>query len=279
MAEVKETGAHDLPDLALAFVQTRLAWENPDANRARFERLLSRLQSRPDLIVLPETFTTGFPVDPRRWAEKTNGESIRWLRSRARETGAVLCASLLVSCRGRYYNRLVWMPPEGRPRYYDKRHVFRMGGEHKRIEPGRKQVRVRLKGWSISPMVCYDLRFPVWCRNTYERGRFGYDLQLFVANWPAARAGPWRQLLTARAVENQAYVLGVNRIGRDGRGMAYAGYSRLVDPKGRMLANAGPREEAVVETVIRGSDLTRLRRKFNVGQDWDRFTLSVDSPG
>jgi predicted amidohydrolase len=148
-----------------------------------------------------------------------------------------------------------------------------MGGEHERINPGDGHLLTRLKGWNIRPLVCYDLRFPVWCKNTYENDRFEYDFSLFVANWPAVRSLPWKQLLIARAIENQAYVLGVNRIGKDGHGIAYSGDSCLVDPKGQIAAEAKANEEALVETTLNYNELTSLRNKFNVGMDWDKFNI------
>ncbi len=262
-----------MQDLKIAFIQTRLYWEDPRANRLHFDRLLDNIQSKPDLIVLPETFNTGFPVDPALLAEKPDGESFRWLQQKANETGAVVCASMLMESGEQFHNSLIWMRPDGSFRQYNKRHVFRMGGEHERISPGDSHLLTRLNGWNIRPMVCYDLRFPVWCKNTYENGHFEYDFMFFVANWPAVRAMPWKQLLIARAIENQAYVLGVNRVGKDGNGIEYAGDSWLVDPKGQVVAAAKPNEEAVIEATLDFDELHGFRKKFNVGMDWDKFEL------
>jgi omega-amidase len=262
-----------MQDLNIAFIQTSLHWENPAANRLHFSRLIEKLQNKPDLIVLPETFNTGFPVDPQLWAEKSDGESFRWLQIKSNETGAVMCASMLMESGDQYHNSLIWMRPDGSHRQYNKRHVFRMGGEHERITPGDGHLLTRLNGWNIRPLVCYDLRFPVWCKNTYENDSFEYDFVFFVANWPAVRSTPWKQLLIARAIENQAYVLGVNRIGKDGHGIAYSGDSCLIDPKGHIVAEAKADEEAVVEATLSYGELNSLRNKFNVGMDWDRFEI------
>jgi omega-amidase len=262
-----------MQDLKIAFVQTRLHWEDSKANQLHFSRLIASLKTQPDLIVLPETFNTGFPVDPRKWAEKPDGSSFKWLQHKAVETGAVICASMLMESGEEYHNSLIWMRPDGSHRLYNKRHVFRMGGEHERISPGDGHLLTRLKGWNIRPLVCYDLRFPVWCKNTYDNGHFEYDFMIFVANWPAVRTLPWKQLLIARAIENQAYVLGVNRIGTDGLGIDYAGDSCLIDPKGQIIAQAKSGEEAIIEESISLNELDSFRKKFNVGMDWDRFKI------
>jgi predicted amidohydrolase len=165
------------------------------------------------------------------------------------------------------------MQPDGNYVTYAKRHVFRLGGEHKHIIPGNEQLFVELKGWKIKPLVCYDLRFPVWSKNTLKDGSFAYDLMLYVANWPAVRAMPWQQLLTARAIENLAYVLGVNRIGSDPQGIAYQGDSRLLDFKGQILVQAIAEKESVVITTLKMEELIRFRAKFNVGLDWDTFDI------
>lgn len=261
-----------MKNLKLMIVQSDLVWENPHQNRKNFERIIKKYEHS-DLIVLPETFTTGFPVDPVPYAESETGESLQWMRQMASETNAVVTGSLLLKTENRYFNSLIWMRPDGTFERYDKRHVFSMGGEHKTIQPGQKQVTIELKGWKIRPMVCYDLRFPVWSKNTYHKGIFEYDLALYVANWPAVRAYPWNQLLIARAIENQAYVVGVNRVGKDGLGNAYDGESQVVDAKGRPLVKAQKGKEEVLFADLSGEELQRFRKKFDVGRDWDSFTL------
>lgn len=267
-----------MQDLNIAFFQADLIWENPAANREKFARFIGGLTTNPHLIVLPETFTTGFPVDPHHFAESEDGETLHWLKNQARTTGAVICGSILLKKGKHYHNSLIWMQPNGDYYLYHKRHVFRMGGEHHLIRPGSELIHVQLNGWKIRPLICYDLRFPVWSRNKATDGQFDYDLLIYIANWPETRAFPWKQLLIARAIENQAYVLGVNRVGTDGPGNRYSGDSVLLDPKGNVVAAAAASEEAVVETSADRAELLNFREKFNVSLDWDMFNVVILPP-
>lgn len=267
-----------MQDLNIAFIQANLVWENPEANLAMFDALIAGLVQKPDLIVLPETFTTGFPVDPHMFAAKPNGREIEWMREKARVCNAVVCGSILLELEGVFHNSLIWMTPKGDYQMYHKRHVFRMGGEHKLIQAGTALQDMSLNGWNIRPLICYDLRFPVWCRNTIRTGQFDYDLLIFVANWPAVRSYPWIQLLIARAMENQAFVLGVNRVGVDGLGNRYSGDSMLIDPKGNIVVRANPNQEQVIETSIQLGELLNFRKKFNVALDWDDFKMIILPP-
>jgi predicted amidohydrolase len=254
-------------DLTVTLLQTALAWHEPAANRAHFSELLRGLPEPADLVVLPEMFTTGFTMDVRGQAETMAGPTVAWMAGLARELNVTLCGSLIVEEAGRFHNRCVWMPPDGRLVHYDKRHLFRMAGEHEHFTAGDRREIVTLKGWRICPLVCYDLRFPVW-----SRGANAFDLLLYVANWPAARRSAWQSLLPARAVENQCYVAGVNRVGTDGRGVAYAGDSGLHDYLGQTLANLG--EAPGHCTVTLGLDaLQRYREKFPAYLDADPFQL------
>ncbi len=262
-------------NLEILYIQSDLVWENPEQNRHNFEKIILAQGQDCDLIVLPETFTTGFPVDPAPFAEITAGESLQWMQRLAAQTGAVITGSLLLKEENNYSNSLIWMRPDGTFERYDKRHVFSMGGEHKHIKAGEHQLVVTLKGWKIKPMVCYDLRFPVWCKNRYENGAFEYDLAIFVANWPAVRAFPWDALLVARAIENQAYVLGVNRVGLDGQGNNYNGHSKIIDAKGAVVSEAPENKEASMRVSLSGKQLQEFRNKFNVGRDWDRFEITI----
>lgn len=264
-----------MDDLKLLCIQSDLVWENPQQNREQFEKVIQNNTTVVDLIILPETFTTGFPVDPRPLAETEDGESLQWMRRLAASTGAVITGSLLLKSGDSFSNALIWMRPDGSYERYNKRHVFSMGGEHETIRPGEKQLTVQLKGWNIRPMVCYDLRFPVWSKNHYENGRFEYDLALYVANWPAVRAYPWNQLLIARAIENQAYMVGINRIGKDGLGNAYDGDSQVVDAKGHIVAKADKGVATAFTATLSRAELQRFRKKFDVGRDWDSFTLNA----
>ena len=263
-----------MQDLKIAYVQSDLFWEDAAANRKHFETVLSELKTQPDLIVLPETFTTGFPVDPNHFAETITGETIDWMKSQSAKHQAVITGSFLLKREDFYQNTLIWMRPEGSFETYAKRHVFRLGGEHERITPGDQQLFVELKGWKIKPLICYDLRFPVWSKNNYKDGQFDYDFMFYVANWPAVRADPWKQLLIARSIENLAYVLGVNRVGTDPQGLAYQGDSMLLDVKGQLVSQAFAKKEMLVESTLSMEQLEAFREKFNVGLDWDSFKIS-----
>lgn len=269
-----------MQDLKIAYLQASLQWEDAVANREHFDGLLRQQNQHNHLIVLPETFTTGFPVDPHHFAEPIDGLSVQWMREKAQQYQSVVCGSLLISEGTKFYNCLVWMRPDGSFERYHKRHVFRMGGEHERIGAGDRLITVDLNGWKIRPFICYDLRFPVWCRNRVQDGVFDYDLMIFVANWPKVRAWPWKQLLIARAIENQAYVLGVNRVGTDGLGNDYIGDSAVLDAKGIYVSQASAEKECLVEATINHSDLLVFRDKFNTSLDWDSYNilhLSLDS--
>ncbi len=263
-----------MKDIIILYIQSDLAWEDPVQNRENFEKKILVQGQSCDLIVLPETFTTGFPVDPVTFAETVDGESLQWLQHLASQTGAVITGSLLLKEGTAYFNTLIWMRPDGTFERYYKRHVFSMGGEHERIKAGEQQLLVKLKGWKIRPMVCYDLRFPVWSKNRFENDAFEYDFAIYVSNWPAVRAFPWDALLTARAIENQAFVLGVNRVGTDGQGNHYSGHSKLIDAKGMMLSEAPENKEASMRVSLSAKELHQFRNKFNVGMDWDRFEIT-----
>ena len=256
-----------MPHLKIALVQTELAWEDPGANRVHFDERLAALGDAPDLVVLPEMFTTGFTMAGARLAETMDGPSVAWLRDKAVHLKAHLTGSLIIEEAGTVYNRLLWATPEGQLYHYDKRHLFRMSGEHHVYGAGRQLLTVTIGPWRVRPFICYDLRFPVWTRNVGQ----GYDVALFVANWPAARAAHWIALLKARAIENQAYVVGVNRVGPDGNGHAYAGDSMVVDPLGEVLYHAVNRE--VVHTLnLDPAPLEDYRRQFPAWRDADRWT-------
>lgn len=262
-----------MSDLNIAYIQTWLHWEDAPGNHMHFGQLFDRLKSQPDLVVLPETFNSGFPVDAVRFSQPLEGPSMQWMAQQAARLNAVVCGSLLISSNNSYQNTFVWMHPDGTYETYAKRHVFRMGSEHELITPGSRLLTLELKGWRIRPMICYDLRFPVWSRNTYNNNKWEYDLLIYVANWPAVRSYPWQQLLIARAIENQSCVLGVNRIGADGTGNAYSGHSCLLDARGQYISQAIAEKECVVESSISLDELLIFREKFNVGLDWDAFNI------
>jgi omega-amidase len=255
--------------LRASLLQQPLAWADAAANRAHFESLALPLAGRTDLVVLPETFTTGFSMEVERLAEPVAGPTTQWLTQLAGRLDAAVTGSVITVEAGRYYNRLLWAAPGAPVRHYDKRHLFRMGREHQHFTPGRAAWSVTWRGLRVCPLVCYDLRFPVFSR---RRPELDYDLLLYVANWPAPRAEAWRQLLRARAIENQAYVIGVNRVGDDGYGVAYRGDSAAIDFLGRTLAEGGA-APAVLNVELQQSPLNAFRDKFPAHLDADRFTL------
>ncbi|RMF02845.1 MAG: amidohydrolase [Bacteroidetes bacterium] len=254
-----------MSSLRIAFIQAELHWEDAIANRAQFEQYFNRISTDVDLIVLPEMFTTGFSMNPAPLAEPMDGPTHAWLREWAARKQATLTGSLIIREGAHYYNRLLWVRPDGITATYDKRHLFSLAGEQHAYTAGRVQQVMTCKGWRILPLICYDLRFPVWSRNTMD-----YDLLLYVANFPDKRAHAWRSLLQARAIENQAYVLGVNRVGVDGNGIYYAGESCLIDYAGHFHAHL-PATPASAEVNLDREKLHSFRQRFAFLPDRDRF--------
>jgi len=256
-------------DLHVSFVQTPLHWQDPAANRGMLEEKIWQIEAPTDIIILPEMFTTGFTMEARAWAEPMNLTTFKWLKQQAEQSKAVVVGSYIVEAEGQYFNRLIWMQPDGVYQYYDKHHLFRMTNEHETYTAGTTQLVCTWKGWRIMPLVCYDLRFPVWSRNTAQ---MNYDVLLYVANWPAPRIEAWRALLVARAIENLAYTIGVNRIGTDGKGLAYTGDSAVIDYKGGYLVQA-KEEETIKHAVLSKTELIAYREKFPAHKDADTFGL------
>lgn len=261
-------------DLNLALVQAATLWHDAPGNRRLYGDLARGLTGRADLIVLPETFLSGFSNAAVADAESMDGEGVRWLSALAVEVGAVVTGSLVIRAGDGVYNRLIWARPDGTLVFYDKRHLFRMAGEHQRYAGGNERLIVDLHGWRVCPQVCYDLRFPVWLRNRWDHAaaRFDYDLLLFVANWPSARRHPWRTLLRARAIENLSYCVGVNRVGTDGNQLHYAGDSAAIDFVGETLVELGD-GAAVATTVLSAQSLAAHRERFPAWMDADAFDL------
>ena len=262
-------------DLNVAYLQADLRWEDKSANLQHFSQLLGKVQVGTDLILLPETFTTAFPVDPKLFAETEDGPTMQWLHNQAKAKNAVMCTTFPLEKDGHYYNSLVWMRPDGSYELYFKRHTFTMGGEDKLVERGDRQLIVELNGWKIKPMVCYDIRFPIWARNRYKDGRYEYDLAFYLANFPDSRMNVWNTLLQARAIENQAYWIGVNRVGEDAHGLRYSGESQVINSRGEVISKAEPYQEAVLRCTLDYSSLHCFREKFPLGPDWDTFTINV----
>ncbi len=255
-----------MPDLTVAIVQDELDWERPQANRNRFERWLDQI-GMADLVVLPEMFTTGFTMDAAAVAEPMDGPTVTWLCEQAAQRGLTITGSIVVEDGGDCYNRLLWVQRDGSIDHYDKRHLFRMANEHEAYSAGDRRLIVDCNGWAVAPFICYDLRFPVWTRRTGD-----YDVALFVANWPAPRHDAWATLLKARAMENQSYVIGVNRIGTDGNDVAYPGGSVALDFLGHELVSCGDQPGLQVATLSRDR-LDEARERFPVALDADRFRI------
>jgi omega-amidase len=254
-------------NLNCTLIQCELAWESPADNRRQFDDILATLAPGSDLIVLPEMFTTGFSMNALANAEEPGGETEQWLLDSARERDCALTGSIAVRVGDDVYNRMLFATPDG-CQYYDKRHLFRMAGEHERYAPGRERVIVDWRGWRILLQVCYDLRFPVFSRNCQD-----YDLALYVANWPAARRLHWRNLLQARAIENLACVVGVNRVGSDARGLDYSGDSLAIAANGEILVDLESKD-GTASAALDGAGLIAYRESFPCQLDADSFQLA-----
>ena len=262
-----------MQDLKVTLIQANLFWEERQKNLDHFSHLLDMVGDQSDLILLPEMFNTGFSINPSACSETMEGPSIEFLRSKAREKNTVIMATLLISEVEGYYNRLVCMFPDGHCETYDKRHLFRLSEEYKIFERGTEKVIIEIKGWKISPLVCYDLRFPVWSKNTWADGVYGYDLLVCLANWPACRSHAWKTMLTARAMENQSCVAGVNRTGYDGFDTWHSGDTMALDAKGNVLYAAGEGVEEFRIVTFSAEELKLFRDSFTVGMDWDQFDI------
>ena len=265
-------------DLSLTPVQPKLAWESPVDNYKNLNKMLSSVgKGETDLVVLPEMFSTGFSMNAKKLAEEMEGPSMQWMFETAQGLKAAICGSLMIKENGKFFNRFIWMEPDGHYDHYDKRHLFRMGKEDKTYTGSKEGLVIEYKGWGFCPMVCYDLRFPVWSRNRVEgkgaKMKYDYDVLLYVANWPALRSYAWEHLLIARAIENQSYVAGVNRIGKDGNDVNHTGNSMLLNPLGECISNIKPGKSSVETVILNWKALQDIRKKFPVMLDADTFGL------
>jgi len=263
--------------LTITTIQSNLAWEDKAANLRMLEQKISSIEEKTEIVILPEMFSTGFSMRPEALAETMDGETIEWMKRVSRENGIVLTGSLMIKEEENYYNRLVWMLPNGQYGYYDKRHLFAYAEEDKHYSAGNKRLIASVKGWKINLLVCYDLRFPVWARQTPPpRGEVGrgpeYDALIYVANWPERRSHAWKTLLCARAIENQCYVIGVNRVGTDANNIYYSGNSLVIDPTGQVLYHMAD-EEDVNTIVLQKELLEEVRTKFPFWKDADSFNI------
>jgi len=265
-----------MQDLKITLIQADLHWEDIDANLAMFEEKIWRIGEQTDVIVLPEMFSTGFTMEAHKLSEMMNMKTTKWMKMVADQTGALVMGSFIASVHDRFYNRLLWMEPGGNFKTYDKRHLFRMADEHLVYSPGESQLIGHWKGWRICPLICYDLRFPVWSRNRWNATlkKPSYDLLVYVANWPQVRANAWDMLLRARAIENLSYVAGVNRVGFDGKGVEYIGNSEVISPKGEPIFSVEG-VEAVKTIQLNANSLQAYRDKFPALLDADDFNLEI----
>ena len=264
-----------MQDLRISLVQGETRWHDPAGNCDYYGGLIAPLAGQTDLVVLQETFTSGFSNEAIDQAEGMDGATVAWIREQAAKLDAAVTGSVQLRTAEGVFNRLLFATPDGDLQYYDKRHLFRFAGEHKRYAAGRERLCVEWKGWRINPQVCYDLRFPVFCRNRFDVERPGqpdFDLQIFVANWPAARAHAWKTLLRARAIENLCWVAAVNRVGLDGNGLAYDGDSVAIDFLGQPQVEAHGREQ-VLTTTLSAAALAQHRERFPAMLDADAFEL------
>ncbi len=266
-----------MQDLKITLIQSDLHWEEVDANLSMFEEKIWQINRSTDVIILPEMFTTGFTMAASKLAEHMNMKTFKWMKQMADQTGALILGSYIVKVHDMYFNRLLWMEPGGSYRTYDKRHLFRMANEHKTFSPGESLLIATWKGWRICPLVCYDLRFPVWSRNRWDKesDTLAYDVSIYVANWPTARIDAWDTLLRARAIENVSYVVGVNRIGIDGTGVEHNGRSAIISPKGEAIfTNEGAE---IIHTVeLNANSLHAFRHRFPAYQDADDFSIEFE---
>jgi len=254
--------------LHLALVQCELAWEQPAKNRQHLSGLVKNLPDEIDLVVFPEMFATGFSMHVENHAETMEGETIQWMKQSAAEKQLVVAGSLMIREEGKFFNRFVFAFPNGKLEYYDKRHLFSMGEEHQHFTVGQNRKVIQIKSFRILPQVCYDLRFPVFSRNRQD-----YDLMINTANWPAPRREVWQTLLKARAIENQAYVAGINRVGQDANGINYLGDTCIIDPKGKVMLAAEDNTEQVIKAKLSKDSLEKFRNNFRVLPDADDFEL------
>ena len=287
--------------IKITLIQTELFWEDTVQNLSNFSDKLEDIKEETDIIVLPEMFSTGFTMNAEKCAEAENGRTMEWMKQKAKEKKAVIAGSLIIkedidkinpkfeirNPKYNFYNRLFWVEPNGKYYKYDKRHLFRLGDEQLYYTQGKEKLITELKGWKFRPLVCYDLRFPVWSKNRLNKKNntndlrlttydYAYDCLIYVANWPLKRINAWRALLVSRAIENMSYVIGVNRIGNDGNGISHPGYSMAVDFKGNIIYECKPDTEVVETIQLSHKQLDDYRQHYGFALDWDNFTINSE---
>jgi omega-amidase len=254
--------------LNISLIQPDIVWENRDANLEQYTRYIEQIEEKKEVVVLPEMFTTGFSMRPEALAETMDGPSVQWMKDMAQKHRCILTGSLIIEEDGKYYNRLLWVQPDGKMGQYDKRHLFAYADEHKHYSPGARRLIAQVKGFRICLQVCYDLRFPIWSRNQGDE----YDVLVYVANWPERRSLAWKTLLQARAIENISYVIGVNRVGKDGKDIVYSGDSSVFGPLGETIWQQS-HETAVKTIILEKAKITETRTQFPFLNDADKFLI------
>ena len=260
--------------LGCTLIQSQLHWEDKNANLQMFEQKINSITTQTHVVILPEMFSTGFSMQPEKFAEKMDGSTVEWMKKIASSKKIILTGSIIIEEEQNYFNRLIWMLPNGQFGYYDKRHLFAYGEEDRYYKAGTKRLVASVNGWKVNLMVCYDLRFPVWSRQQLEDGSFEYDVLIYVANWPQRRNTAWKSLLRARAIENQCFVIGVNRVGNDGNNIYHSGDSMIIDPLGEILFLKAD-EEDVFTMQLNKERLNEVREKFQFWRDSDEFKISI----
>ena len=261
-----------MSSLTVTLIQTKLFWEDKKANLKMLQRKIESIKEKTEIVILPEMFNTGFSMKPELFAEKMDGETVKWMKKISAEKKIILTGSLMIEEEEKFYNRLLWVLPNGEIGFYDKRHLFAYADEHAHYTPGNKKLIASVKGWKINLQVCYDLRFPVWARQPPGAPEDKYDLLINVANWPEKRSTAWETLLRARAIENQCFVVGVNRVGEDGNKINYNGGSTIIDPLGEVIYQKN-KEEDVFTLTLKKEKVTDTRNWFPFWRDADFFLI------
>ena len=257
--------------LSVTLIQSNLAWENKAANLAQFAQKIQSKTGPGQLVILPEMFSTGFSMNPAQLAETMEGNTVQWMKTMAVQQKIILTGSVIIEEEGQFYNRLLWVLPNGTVAHYNKRHLFAFAGENQFYASGNKRLIASVNGWKINLQICYDLRFPVWARQQVQAAP-EYDLLVYVANWPERRNHAWKTLLTARAIENQCYVIGVNRVGEDANGINHSGDTMLIDPLGQVVYHCA-HEEAISTHILDQQHLQDIRQRFPFWKDADQFNI------
>ena len=258
--------------LSFTTIQTNLIWEEKSANLRLLEEKIAAIKEKTEIVILPEMFSTGFSMRPEIFAETMEEETVNWMKTVSRDNGIILTGSIMAREEDKYFNRLIWMLPNGEYGYYDKRHLFAYGEEDQHYSAGNKRLIASVKGWKINLLICYDLRFPVWARQQTKTGAPEYDVLIYVANWPEKRSHAWKTLLCARAIENQCYVIGVNRVGTDANNIYYSGNSLVIDPLGQVLYHMADEEDVNTITLSK-EKIEEVREKFPFWKDADGFGI------